>query len=102
MDSAFLVLAKAPRHHIFPRYTNIEESLLYSLMFKEGAAKIANMLHQDGLMRNTEVFLSSGKFGDKIGGKLVGRSGWVRLIDAMAKTQFGLSLRMSTWRSCCL
>ena len=36
----------------FPN-TRIEESLFYSLLSKEGAAKITSMLHQDGVMRNT-------------------------------------------------
>ena len=44
---AFLVFANAPRHHIFPPYTTIEESLLYSLLVKVGAAKITAMLCQD-------------------------------------------------------
>jgi hypothetical protein len=52
---AFLIFANAPRHHIFPPYTTIEESLLNSLLFKVGAAKITATLRQDGLIRKTEV-----------------------------------------------
>ncbi len=55
---AFLVIAKAPRHHIFLPYMKIEDSLLHSLLFNEGAAKITAMLRQDGLMCKTEVYLS--------------------------------------------
>ena len=40
---AFLIFANAPRHHIFPPYTTIEESLLNSFLFKVGAAKITAM-----------------------------------------------------------
>jgi hypothetical protein len=54
---AFLILEKAPRHHIFPPYTSIEESLLYSLLLKVGATKTTAMLHQDGLIHETKVFL---------------------------------------------
>jgi hypothetical protein len=38
-----LFFANAPRHHIFPPYTTIEESLLNSFLFKVGAAKITAM-----------------------------------------------------------
>ena len=58
---AFPIFANAPRHHIFPPYTTIEESLLNSFLFKVGAAKITAMLRQDGLIRETEVYLSSGE-----------------------------------------
>ena len=58
---AFLIFANAPRHHIFPPYTTIEESLLNSFLFKVGAAKITAMLHQDGLIRDTEIYLSHGE-----------------------------------------
>ena len=58
---AFLIFANAPRHHIFPPYTTIEESLLNSFLFKVGAAKITAMLRQDGLIREMEVYLSSGE-----------------------------------------
>ena len=58
---AFPIFANAPRHHIFPPYTTIEESLLNKLLFKVGAAKITAMLRQDGLIRETEVFLSLGR-----------------------------------------
>jgi hypothetical protein len=55
---AFPTFANAPRHHIFPHYTTIEESLINSLLFKVGAASITAMLRQEGLIRETEVFLS--------------------------------------------
>ena len=58
---AFLIFANAPRHRIFPPYTTIEESLLNSLLFNVGAAKITAMLCQEGLIRETEVFLSHGE-----------------------------------------
>jgi hypothetical protein len=58
---AFLIFANAPRHHIFPPYTTIEESLLNSFLFKVGAAEITAMLRQDGLICKTEVFLSHGE-----------------------------------------
>jgi hypothetical protein len=58
---AFLIFANAPRHHIFPPYTTIEESLLNSFLFKVGAAKITAMLCQDGLIRKMEVYLSHGE-----------------------------------------
>jgi hypothetical protein len=58
---AFLIFANAPRHHIFPPYTTIEESLLNGFLFKVGAAKITAMLRQDGLIRETEVYLSLGE-----------------------------------------
>jgi hypothetical protein len=58
---AFLIFANAPRHHIFPQYTTIKESLLNSFLFKVGAAKITAMLRQDGLIRETEVYLSHGE-----------------------------------------
>jgi hypothetical protein len=57
----FLIFANAPRHHIFLAYTTIEESMLNSLMFKVGVAKITAMLRQDGLIHKTEVFLSHGE-----------------------------------------
>jgi hypothetical protein len=60
---AFLVLAKAPKHHIFLPYTTIEELLIYSLLFMEGVAKITAMLRQNRLMHKTEVYLSSGEIG---------------------------------------
>jgi hypothetical protein len=60
-NRAFLIFANAPRHHIFPPYTTIEDSLLNSFLFRVGAAKITAMLHQDGLIRETEVFLSHGE-----------------------------------------
>ena len=47
---AFLIFANARRHHIFPPYTTIEESLLNSFLFKVGAAEITAMLRQDGLI----------------------------------------------------
>ncbi len=65
---AFLVIAKASRHHIFPPDMKIEDSLLYSLLFKEGVAKITAMLRQDGLMRKTEVYLCPCEIGGTIGG----------------------------------
>jgi hypothetical protein len=58
---AFLIFANAPRYHIFPPYTTLQESLLNSFLFKVGAAKITAMLRQDGLIRETEVYLSSGE-----------------------------------------
>jgi hypothetical protein len=65
---AFLVIAKALRHHIFPPYMKIKDSLLYSLMSKEGAAKITAVLRQAGLMRMAEVYLSPNEIGGMIGG----------------------------------
>ena len=56
---AFLIFANLPRHHIFLPLTTIKESLLNSLLFKVGANKITAMLRQDGLIHETEVFLSS-------------------------------------------
>jgi len=58
---AFLIFANAPRHHIFPPYTTIDQSLLNSFLFKVGATKITAMLRQDGLIRETEVYLSHGE-----------------------------------------
>ena len=58
---AFLIFANAPRNHIFPPDTTIEESLLNSFLFKVGANKITAMLRQDGLIHETEVYLSHGK-----------------------------------------
>ncbi len=58
---AFLFFANAPRHDIFPAYTTIEESLLNCFLFKVGADKITDMLRQDGMIRETEVFLSPGE-----------------------------------------
>ena len=63
LDSSIPYFANAPRHHIFPPFTTIDELLLNSLLFKVGAAKITAMLRQDGLICETEVFLSSGEVG---------------------------------------
>jgi hypothetical protein len=65
---AFLVNAKAPRHHIFLPNMKIKDLLLYSLLFKGGAAKITVMLRQDGLMRKMEVYLCTDKIRGTIGG----------------------------------
>ena len=37
---AFLVLAGAPRHEIFPLFTSTKESLLHHLLTKSGSAEI--------------------------------------------------------------
>ncbi len=62
----FLVIAKAPRHHNFLPNMKFKDLLLYILLFKEGATKITAMLHQDGLMHKTEVYLM--RLGVTIGG----------------------------------
>ena len=54
---AFLIFANGPRHHIFQPFATIQESLLNSLLFKDGAIKITDMLRQDELIRETDVFL---------------------------------------------
>ena len=82
--NGFAISLFLQKHQDIPRFcaiTNFEESLLYSLLFKEGAAKIRTMLWQDGLMPKTEVFLSHNKIRSKTRGGLslgVPKTRWQR------------------------
>ena len=55
---AFLVLAGAPRHNIFPPFASTKESLLHSLLTKSGSEEITRMLHGNNQLPNTVDYLS--------------------------------------------
>ena len=49
---AFLVLAGAPWHEIFPPFASMKESLLHLLLTKSGSAEITRMLRENDLLPN--------------------------------------------------
>jgi hypothetical protein len=66
---AFLVLAGAPRHEIFPPFTSMKESLLHHLLIKSGSEGITLMLNENDLLPNTVDYLSPGEVGGRVGGR---------------------------------
>jgi hypothetical protein len=66
---AYLVLAGAQRHNIFPPFTTMKESLLHCLLTKSGAAKITRILHENNLVENETMYKCSSQVGGEIGAK---------------------------------
>jgi hypothetical protein len=65
---AYVSLAKAPRKdEMFPPFSSVKESLLYSLQTKSGAAKITECLRKNKLIQDTEVYLSPCMVGGILG-----------------------------------
>jgi hypothetical protein len=66
ISNGFMLLFFLQKHQditFCPPYTTIKELLPYTLLFKEGAAKITAMLCQGRQMCKTEFFLSYGEIG---------------------------------------